>query len=416
MKKLPRLKMISLASESVFNEYEATLDKAGAYTREAIVCGGFEDGSLARHLAAGREAGGRTHHEPGWEGEIGYGLFLRAWRTGDGLAHETALRAAYYFTDVAIDHAMKLVRMHGYAPNAFSSPMNRVQVTIAAYLETGDPYLLDAAEAVTTNAHWQHKNSWPRMAVGRDACYVRSAVLLYRYFGDDFHRRIALEGAMTVVASQRPNGSFGDQGGGSGIHQWSGYITKPWMGLLAINGLLDYLELFPEEAPLLDAVRKFADWLMAVRWDHPKGKVWAYQHDYNGKDHYISPNGMVTRYPEPKPWHQDNLARLLGTMTFRSGDARYLDAWAESYSIAPLERTDHSVSAALQFIPWLQAKLWNARPSLGGIETAPFSFGERTPRSGTVLTPDGLKAVSISLESERPGNIQPLKPKLIAAF
>jgi hypothetical protein len=275
--------------------------------------------------------------------------------------------------------------------------MNRVQATIAAYLETGDPYLIDAAEAVTTNAHWQHKNSWPRMAVGRDICYVRSAVLLYRYFSDDFFRRIALEGALTAVESQRPNGSFGDQGGGAGLHQWGGYITKPWMGLMATNGLLDYLELFPNEERLKKSVERFADWMLSARWNHPKGKVWPYQYDYAGRDTYVSPHGVVSRFPDEKPWHQDNIARLMGYMTLQTGDPRYLDAWAESYWIAPLERSDHSTSAALQFLPWIMAKLWNARPSGDGIETCPITFGERTPSTAEVIGPSGRLTVSLEI-------------------
>jgi hypothetical protein len=39
-----------------------------------------------------------------------------------------------------------------------------------------------------------------------------------------------------------PDGSFGDQGGGAGIHGWNAYITKPWMGLMATGGMVDYIE------------------------------------------------------------------------------------------------------------------------------------------------------------------------------
>ena len=238
---------------------------ACTWAHDHVVNGGFEDGSLPRHLRSGRKVKGRVRHEPGWEGELPYALFLTAWRTGASEDYALAMRAAYYFTDVIVDHAVKHVRMHGYAPPAFALPMNRMQGAIAAYLETGDPYLLETAESVTSNAYWLHKNSWPRLAVGRDACFIRSAVLLYRYFGEEFFRRIAFDGVMHVVESQRENGSFGDQGGGSGMHQYSGYVTKPWMGLLALNGVLDYLDLFPGEKALQRSVMKFAAWLMLER-------------------------------------------------------------------------------------------------------------------------------------------------------
>ena len=151
-----------------------------------------------------------------------YAQFLLAYRTGDGDDYAAALRSAYCFTDVAVDHAAKQVRMHGWPPVAFAQPMNRVLGTIAAYLETGDPYLLATAEAVVEASYRTHLNSWPRFAVGRDACYGRGAAMLYRYFGNAHFQRIARDCAMSVVQTQRQNGSFGDQGGGAGIHQWGG--------------------------------------------------------------------------------------------------------------------------------------------------------------------------------------------------
>ena len=38
-----------------------------------------------------------------------------------------------------------------------------------AWLETGDPYLIETAQAVIDTAYWTHKNSWPRQTIGRDA-------------------------------------------------------------------------------------------------------------------------------------------------------------------------------------------------------------------------------------------------------
>jgi len=332
---------------------DSSLETARQWATDHILEGGFEDGAMPRHLKTGRMAKGRLRHEAGWEGELPYAQFLTAWRTGDPADYSAALRAAYYFTDVAVDHAGKLVRMHGFGPPAVSLPMNRMQGTIAAFLETGDPYLLETAQAVTTTAHWQHRNSWPRMTVGRDGCYVRSAILLYRYFGEDFFRQIALEGALDVAESQRADGSFGDQGGGAGIHQWTGYLTKPWMGLLALNGVLDYLQLFPAEEKLKQSVRKFADWLMRERQDRNGGKTWCYQHDYNSARIYY--DFHLARWIElpsqGSSWHHETLARLLGYAAQEFGDAAYREAWLESHRIAATYTNDHAVAAALQFLP-----------------------------------------------------------------
>jgi len=330
---------------------------ARQWTKAHVLEGGYEDGLLPRHLRTSRTLDGRTRHEPGWEGEIPYAQFLAAWRTGDPDDYAVALRSAYYFTDVVVDHAEKLVRMHASAPPAVALPMNRMQGTIAAYLETGDPYLLEAAEAVTTNSHWLHKNSWPRLAVGRDACFLRSAVMLYRYLGDEFYRRIAREGVGNVVTSQRANGSFGDQGGGSGIHQWGGYITKPWMGTLALNSVLDYLELFPEEAELKESVKKFADWLMSERQVRNGVRTWCFQHDYNGERRFFHMTlGTYVDLPSVNnSWHHETLARLLAYVAREWNDSSYWEAWSESHKAADSCSNDHSVAAALQFL----------RPALG---------------------------------------------------
>lgn len=398
----------------VSNDYDASLDASRKAIQDNIVRGGFEDGSVPRHRASFKELKGRVRNEPGWEGEMPYAQFLAAWRTGDTEDYAAALRSAYHFTDIAIDHAAKLVRMHGYVLGAFALPMSRLQGTIAAYLETGDPYLLNIAQAATANAHWLNKNSWPRFAVGRDGCYVRSAVLLYRYFADDFYRSMALEGAMTVARSQRPNGSFGDQGGGTGVHQWGGYITKPWMGLLALNGVLDYLELFPNVEPLRQTVKKFADWLFAERWKHESGMVtWSYQHDYNGlRRHYEMYSRKWVELPSKDRWHQETLARLLGWSSLTFGDPKYFDAWAESYIPLTTEIHDHANTAALQFLPWLQAKLWNARLTGKGIEARPVHFGPRTPATAKILTPKGL----VPVKWDKKGKAQaPKSVKIVSA-
>jgi hypothetical protein len=373
----------------VSNEYDATADSGAQWISDHIQNGGFEDGSIPRNVGRPQKNGDVTHYEPGWEGEIPYALFLRAWRTGSGREYSQAMRAAYYFTDVCVDHAVNAVRMHGFLPYGFSVPMNRVQACIAAFLETGDGYLLETAQAVTTESYWTHKNSWPRMAVGRDARFIRSAVLIYRYFAIDFFRQIARDAAHDAIESQRANGSFGDQGGGAGIHSWAAYITKPWMGILATGGVLDYLELFPDDEFLLQGVKKFADWLMAERFEENGVLGWAYQHDFNGgRTHFQPSNGQHQILPGPVRWHQEGLGRLLTFCALRFGKPEYFEAWAQSYAAHPAPQNDHGVSAALQFLPWVQAQLWQATLTENGVETHPAHF-PGAPESGIIFAPGG---------------------------
>ena len=95
-----------------------------------------------------------------------------------------------------------------------------------AWLETGDPYLLHTARAVIDTAYTWHKNSWPRRAVGRDACFIHGVVLLYRYLGDEHYRVLARDvirdiGVVAVARRQlrRPGRRRGHPRGGSLHHQ-----------------------------------------------------------------------------------------------------------------------------------------------------------------------------------------------------
>ncbi len=349
----------------------AAVDEAREWLRAGAVPGGFEEGAIPRYQD--RVWGeGTPRHEAGWDGEVPYAQFLDAWHSGCGEAYARALRSAWHFTDVAVDHAVKLVRMHGNPPHAFSLPMNRMQGTLAAYLETGVPFLLETARAVVANAHWQHLNSWPRHTVGRDACYVRGAVLLYRYFGESFYLEIAREGAVALAQSQGADGSFGDQGGGTGLHQRAGYLNKPWMGLLGLQGVIDYLEHAPapaRDAALLEgAVRRFADWLLAEQWERDGWHTWSYEHAFLGERRIFTSATEHRPLPTRERWHQETLARILGFCTFRFGDPAYLQAWRASFIDALHPPGTHTLSSnavapVLEYLPWLAMKL-GALPEL----------------------------------------------------
>lgn len=384
----------------VSNRFDGAIGNARTWLQTYTRSGGFEDGAIPR-AATGPAAPG-SRHEPGWEGETPGAAFLLAYRTGDAADYELALRACDLYTDVYVDHAVKLVRMVGYPPPAMALPHNRVHACVYAWLETGDAFDLDAARAVIENAHWVHRNSWPRQAVGRDAAYVRGAILLHRFLGDDHFHQIARGGIADIVASQRDNGSFGDQGGGAAVHGWAAFITKPWMGLIAVGPLIDYLEMYPDEDGALACIRRFADWMMRERVDHGGFKGWCYQHDYDGRREFFDyGTGKVYTLPAKAQWHVDYLARFLMFCTLRLGDPAYFDAYVESYDGRGESRTwDHDAAETIQFVPWLQARLWNARLTEDGLLVQPLNLGPRTPRAGTVMTPGGRLELSWSSQGE----------------
>jgi hypothetical protein len=87
------------------------------------------------------------------------------------------------------------------------------------------------------------------------------------------------------------------------------------------------------------------------------------------------------------------MARLFGWCTLQFGDPKYLDVWAASRTDLTPEAHDHGLSAALQFLPWIQAKLWQAKLTRTGIEVRPLHFGADTPREARILSPHGAVKV-----------------------
>jgi hypothetical protein len=217
-------------------------------------------------------------------------------------------------------------------------------------------------------------------------------MLLYRFLGDQHYLELARDTITDVGNSQWPSGSFGDQGGGAGIHGDGAFLAKPWMGWLATMGVLDYLEHFPEDEAALAIVRKFVDWLMSERALRNNETVmgWTYQHQFKGRPR---PGEVVTEGPTMGMhlFHFDYMARLLPYFSFRDGDPEYFDAFAQSYiGYGPKRIAGYwECTASLYFLPWLQAKLWKARLTENGIQVQPSYFGPRTPDTATVHAPDG---------------------------
>jgi hypothetical protein len=371
------------------------LDACAIWARHSATSGGFEDGAVPRGAPYNAEAREPGPHEPGWDGDVPWAQLLMAYRSGREDDYLWALRSAYHMTDVITDHAAKMMRMHGYAPVAFSVPMNRVPGTLGAYLETGDPYLLETAEAVTEASYRTHRNSWPRLAVGRDACFVRGAVMLYRYFDNHHFRRIAEDGCMAIVESQRADGSFGDQGGGTGIHQWAAYISKVWMACLGTSCVLDYLDIFPDTPQMAGCIVNLADWLLETAWERDGVYGWSYQQNFDGRPQFHNPtSGQVVQLPTAKQWHHDQIGRIMLFASLQTGRADYADAWARSLETMGPAGGGHSMAATAEFLPWVQSRLWQATPVAGGWQITARHIGPRTPTAATLAAPTGDISVS----------------------
>jgi hypothetical protein len=384
----------------VSNEHDESIHTARRWYHENMRSEGFEEG-VTPQSGDKNPAAGNT---PAGEGDIPAGMFLTAYRTGDAMDYDCAMRATYCMIDVFVDHATKRTRFPGHHAGATALPLQRMHGAIMGWLETGDPYLLNTAEAVTDNAYWWHKNSWPRRAIGRDARFVHTQMMLYRYLGDRHYLERTREMIADLAAAQWPDGSFGDQGGGSGIHGYAAYIIKPWMGCLATFGILDYLEHFPDDEPANEVVRKFVQWLMTERGprlkdrDHPeKGKVmgWTYQHDFKGKP---IPGKTMPKGPTPDKYflHWDYMARLMTWYSMKTGSPKYYDAYVDSNEGEGFVRhaAYHRGTSVLMCIPWLQDRLWSATVTKNGIAVQALYLGARTPKTGRIIAPDGVKELT----------------------
>lgn len=383
----------------VSDSYDSMIDTTRQWFQRSMVRGGFEDGVIPVTQSAA-DAAAKKRFTPAAEGDVAGTLMLTAYRTGDAIAYDLATRSCYHHTDVWIDHAAKKVRYQGYTAGAWALPLARVYSCIMPWLEHGDSFCINAAEAVIQTAHWWHKNSWPRNAVGRDAYFGHGAMLLYRYLGEDYYRKIAHELIRNLESVQWPDGSFGDQGGGAGVHGAAAYIVKPWMGWMASQVAVDYLEHFPDDADAAAVVGKLIAWLMSERAprirrdstgnEKPSVVGWTYQHEFRGK----ALPGVQTTPPPTQGmhlFHFDHMARLLTLWSMRTGDSKYYDAFAESHvgSGDTMVGGYYSCAASFNYLPWMQARLWNARLTESGVELSPQHWGPRTPDKARIMTPKG---------------------------
>lgn len=374
----------------VSNEFDESINSARNSFHDQLIKGGFEDGLTG----------------PRCEGDIPGAMFLVAYRNADLQTYEDSLRASYTFTDIYVDHAVKRTRFPGHHPGAVAIPLQRMQSALFAYLETGDIYCRNTAEAVINNAYWWHKNSWPRRAIGRDAKFVHSQMMLYRYLGGKHYLERTKDMVADILDSQWSNGTFGDQGGGAGIHGYAAYIIKPWMGCMATMGVVDYLELFPDDDDANRIVERFVEWLMKNRMtcefkrgDSEQKNVfgWTYQYFFEGRE-LPGVNTPENKGETTRLVHLDAMARLLGWYSMKKNDSKYIEAYMEVCdSIGKHRGLDYSDGVStLLYIPWLQDRLWNAVLTDRGLEVDPVYIGKTTPNSAKISTPDGIVELSWS--------------------
>ena len=335
-----------------------------------------------------------------WDGEAAHGLMRQAYRTARRDLYEAALHHAYAFADVGIDHADFTQQLGGMPKGSISLVLQRNIGMLAAYLENGDPYLLRCAESLADNAYIIDRSNWPRRSYGRDSAYIRSMTRLYDVTGQTFYLQRAGEACRRVAQCQRPNGSFGDQGGTFGSHGHLSEIIKPWMNSILSEVLVDYLERAGSDPVVEACLVRTADWLLSALLEDADGKYWPYQiawgQNVDDPSSKWAPDQPVRKHPTGE-MQLDYNARTLLWVSLRTGDPRYARGWQATYQrqCTKNERAKGAYYSTYGNVkipdnfPWHEAHLWGARWDGERVSFAPMLDLLEVGREATIELPDG---------------------------
>jgi hypothetical protein len=221
---------------------DGEFERLGRLAAETIlsnsVSGKFTSGGIYRYL----NQYGLGCYELSMDANECRSLFRRAWRDSDARFHDLALRNAYFMADIAVDHTRDIIHYHGDNPGwrTYSLIYQRFSGIVLGYIETGDFYLLDTAEAVARNYMSLHLQNWPRHGIGRDADPLNGFLLLWDYTANeayfDFARRFAHHVSLVI-------GENGEWRSGAGIGPQMGCnatLGSSWNGGHFLNGFTEY--------------------------------------------------------------------------------------------------------------------------------------------------------------------------------
>ena len=222
--------------------------KEGEFTRlskiaaEAIyrnnIHGEFSSGAIYRYL----DNYGKGCYELSMDANEGRSLFRRAYWDADPRWYELAVRNAYFSADIATDHTRDLVHYHGdkYPWTTYSLIYMRFSGIPMGYLETGDPYLLETAEAIARNFNSQHTQNWPRKGIGRDADPLIGFMILWEYTGKEEYFEFARKFAGNVAAVIGEDGLYLSGSGVGPLMGCNAGAGTSWNGSHFLSGLTEY--------------------------------------------------------------------------------------------------------------------------------------------------------------------------------
>lgn len=221
---------------------EGVFEELGKVAAEALlrnsVCGKFTSGGIWRYLDC-LDAGGS---ELAMDANECRSLFRRAYRDTDSRFYDLALRNSYFIADIGTDHSRDIIHYHGDNPRweVYSLIYQRFSGMVFGYLETGDYYLLETAEAVARNYMSHHLQNWPRNGIGRDADPLTGIMLLWDYTGKEeffeFGRRFAHHVSLVI----HDDGSWLSGSGVGPVMGCNALLGSGWNGGHFMSGFTEY--------------------------------------------------------------------------------------------------------------------------------------------------------------------------------
>lgn len=336
------------------------------------------------------------------DGFAGVGLLQHYYQSGDPEFFRAGLDYCHYWTDIAVDHTDFTVHQWIGGWPWKTCAYSKFRDVLFGYLETGDPYFLDAAENAA-DAYWMwFRANWPRNTIGRDAFEVGGWGVLRRYLKSERSRERTREFVRMMGAVLDTRGMIGGQLG-AGPHP--GYISSLYMTGVCMNSLSDVAEAEYEEGSDEGVAAAYRLILkLHERWVRDDIELFPSSYGLGGRDKWgdagqqmwVVISGRV--YPLAA-----RLAPRCGALAgaVRAMAEAGLKKMAEQPSLKPEEWIKNGRLGDNLLNPlYHDALMLGARVKDGGVELSPLGGLSAGPTEQVVQTPWGELKVTIEGEGE----------------
>ena len=359
--------------------------------REAMTRGRF-DGGCGKGVG-GSDAKGASGCA-GNDGDAGSGILRNYHHTGCAELLRDGLDFCYFWADLMVDHTDFTVRQWVGGWGWKTCAYTKFRDVFLAYLETGDPYLLDTAEMVA-EAYWAwFRVNWPRCSIGRDNFELGAWALMWRFMDSPHARDRTVELARMTTTVLDSRGTIGGQMG-AGPHP--GHLSSLYMTGVTMIALEEAAEAAVEKGDprMLELVSRA---LPRLHQQFTRDDVELFPSNIGqGRDIWHEGTRRLWAIMALRIYLQ--MARLQGG---HDGITRAgLDKAAASLDSAPKDWLYGARLVMFYTNPlYADAMLLGARTEQGGVSLEPLDPPTLWPGTQTVETPYGQLEVSTDVSED----------------